>query len=123
MRVRDLKGGAMFLFARMKGVPFAQGKTREPGLQENSVRNFTGRQGPRHVLTRATFYKVALLFFPFSHHKTCFAKLRNCGPMRLLCCQHFVSIIKNPGRAAGDKKSMSSNVIINCANGCISIKR
>ena len=46
MRVRDLKGGAMFLFARIKRVPFAQGKNREPGLQENSVRNFTGRQDP-----------------------------------------------------------------------------
>ena len=42
---RDLKGAAMFLFARVKGAPFAQGKNREPGLQENSVRNFTGRQG------------------------------------------------------------------------------
>ena len=36
MRVRDLKGGAMFLFARVKGVPFAQGKNREPGAKAHS---------------------------------------------------------------------------------------
>ena len=35
----------MFLFAREKHLG-AQGKNREPGLQENSVRNFTGRRGP-----------------------------------------------------------------------------
>ena len=38
---RDLKGAAMFWFAQQ-----GQGQNREPGLQENSVRNFTGRQIP-----------------------------------------------------------------------------
>ena len=33
----------MFLFAREK-YPVAQGKNREPGLQENPVRDFTGRR-------------------------------------------------------------------------------
>ena len=42
------KGGAMFLFAREKYLG-AQGKNREPGLQENPVRDFTGRQPPPGV--------------------------------------------------------------------------
>ena len=38
---QDLKAAAMFLFeAKPKG------KNREPGLQENSVRDFTGRKVP-----------------------------------------------------------------------------
>ena len=47
---RELKGGVMFLFE-----PVAKGKNREPGLQENFVRNFTGRQPPPGVFlfTRA----------------------------------------------------------------------
>jgi len=36
---QDLKGTVMFLF---EATP--KGKNREPGLQENSVRSFTGRQ-------------------------------------------------------------------------------
>ena len=35
----------MFLFE-----PVAKGKNREPGLQENFVRNFTGRQPPPGVV-------------------------------------------------------------------------
>ena len=39
---RDLKGAAMFWFAPAS----AQGQNREPGLQENPVRDFTERQIP-----------------------------------------------------------------------------
>ncbi len=39
----------MFLFE-----PVAKGKNREPGLQENFVRNFTGRQPPPGV----SIYKI-----------------------------------------------------------------
>jgi len=35
------KGGALFLFERAQA---AKGKNREPGLKENSVRNFTERR-------------------------------------------------------------------------------
>ncbi len=47
----DLKGAAMFLFE-----PKAKGKNREPGLQENSVRDFTGRQ----VLLGADFLFISV---------------------------------------------------------------
>ena len=49
------KGGAMFLFARGKHLG-AQGKNREPGLQENSVRNFTGRRAPVLALLKNPAY-------------------------------------------------------------------
>ena len=45
----------MFLFAREKYLG-AQGKNREPGLQENSVRNFTGRRGPVLALLKNPAY-------------------------------------------------------------------
>ena len=45
---QDLKGAAMFLFERAVA---AKGKNREPGLQENSVRNFIERQVPWWTVT------------------------------------------------------------------------
>ncbi len=49
---QDLKGTAMFLFERVQA---AKGKNREPGLQKNSVRSFTGRQ----VLSGPPFKKAS----------------------------------------------------------------
>ena len=51
---QDLKGAAMFLFERAVA---AKGKNREPGLQENSVRNFTGRQVPWWTVTLESYAK------------------------------------------------------------------
>ena len=49
----------MFLFAREKHLG-AQGKNREPGLQENSVRNFTGRRGPVLGFCMAFIFRKSL---------------------------------------------------------------
>ncbi len=49
----------MFLFAREKYLG-AQGKNREPGLQENSVRNFTGRRGPVLGFCMAFIFRKSL---------------------------------------------------------------
>ena len=46
-----------------KKLPFAQGKNREPGLQENSVRNFTGRQVPSPVKYLETCSKAGFFVF------------------------------------------------------------
>ena len=63
--VQDLKGAAMFLFERAQA---AKGKNREPGLQENSVRNFTGRQVRVHQLlyARQDLKAAALCEFEFT---------------------------------------------------------
>jgi len=53
---RELKGAAMFLFERASA---AKGKNREPGLQENPVRDFTGRQPPPGVFLPVFLPKIA----------------------------------------------------------------
>ena len=70
MRVRDLKGRAMFLFARMKGNLSRKAKTASPVRKRTPAPAGKFRQEfyrkamalSRYHLTRAAFYKAALFF-------------------------------------------------------------
>ena len=53
---RDSKGGAMFLFAK-------QGKNREPGLEEKSVRIFTGTANSLPLRKKFNRLNGGLIFF------------------------------------------------------------
>ncbi len=57
----------MFLFAREKRDRCAQGKNREPGLQENPVRDFIGRRGllgePYKNHAKAWFFIGEIIIF------------------------------------------------------------
>jgi len=68
----------------------AKGQNREPGLQENSVRNFTGRQGqiPGKIFRKPAFKQVFL--FP-GKQANCFA-----------CVGTLLLTTKNPGCEPGE---------------------
>ena len=110
MRVRDLKGGAMFLFARVKGAPFAQGKNREPGAKAHSC---ACRKIPSGILPegkepspvpfwmRAVFYKAALFFVRnllLSRFFLFPGKRANC----FSCVGTLLLTTKNPGCGPGE---------------------
>ena len=66
---RDLKGEAMFLFEERAIPASPKGKNREPRLEENSVRNFTGSQIPLRLAIQPITPTMSGFFVAFYDEK------------------------------------------------------